>query len=188
MFKKFSNVELLGRFLTKEINNANIVTLSEEVLISIYNLTSSKKLFIYNLFLVNKNKNKNSTWENLSFKNKQSINISSFLYNSAEYLQWITENNVYFFEILLDKDNENNKNNFLKILNLCLYSSINNISFEIISKNKNIDSINYIINIGIINNFENHANKIISLLEEKNKKENKEDQILLYKDFVVLFH
>ena len=177
MFKKFSNVELLGRFLTKEINNSNIINLSEEVSISIYNLTSSKKLFIYNLYLVNKNKNKNSTWENLSFEIKQSMNISLFLYDNTEYLQWITENNAYFFEILIDKDNENNKNNFIKILNQYLYSSINNISFENISKNIDIDSIDYIINIGIINNFENHVNKVISLLEDKNKKEYEDEQI-----------
>ena len=113
IYKRFSKVELLGRLLTKKVKSKNIKTLSEEVNISIHNLSSAKKFFNYNLLLINKDKNKNSNWDNISFEIKESIELSLFSYNDAEYLQWNTEKNIYFLEILLDDyNNENQKKKF----------------------------------------------------------------------------
>jgi len=178
IYKRFSKVELLGHLLTKKVKSKNIKTLSEEVNISIHNLSSAKKFFNYNLLLINKDKNKNSNWDNISFEIKESIELSLFSYNDAEYLQWNTEKNIYFLEILLDDhNNENQKKNFFKILNRCLYSIINNISFEEVSNEIDINSINYIKNIGLIENLENYADKKIIFLEDKRNNEILEDQI-----------
>ena len=65
LLKRFSKVELLGRLLAKKEIHKKIITLSEEVSISIHNF--SKKYINYNLLLINKDKNNNSTWENLTF-------------------------------------------------------------------------------------------------------------------------
>ena len=175
LFKRFSKVDLIGCLLAKKEIHQKIITLSEEVSISIYNLSSSKKDINYNLLLINKDKYNNSTWENLTFEIKESLYISIFSYNEMDYLQWNADKNIYFLEIFFDE--YNNEDNFLKILNQCLYSIINHISFEEVLSEINLNSINYIKNIGIINNFENYADNIMLSLEDINNNEIIEHQI-----------
>ena len=174
LLKRFSKVELLGRLLAKKEIHKKIITLSEEVSISIHNF--SKKYINYNLLLINKDKNNNSTWENLTFEIKESLYISIFSSKDKDYLQWNVDQNIYFLEIFLDE--YNNEDNFLKILNKCLYSIINHISFEEVLSEINDNSINYIKNIGIIDNFENYADNIMLSLKDKNNNEIIEDQII----------
>ena len=177
LFNKFSEVKLLGRFLTKESKNKNIINLSEEVLASIYDLSSTKNSFQYELYLTNKDKNKNSIWENLSFKINPTIDFSFFFFNEVEYFQWRTQKNIYLFELLLDKLNEKNKNKFLELLKICLCSIIDNISFKKASNQIKINNKKYIINLGKIKNLEKHVDKMLSLLEENNNKIIEKDKI-----------
>ena len=175
--KKFSSIELSGRLLTKKINSKEIITLSEEAIICLHNNFSSKNSLCYNIELINNDKNINSTWENLSFEIKKSMNLSIFTYDNIDYLQWtILEKDIYFFQILIDEINNSNKNNFFKELNKCLYSIENNIPFENLSNQLDINPVDYIKNIGIIKDLDNYANSIIPSEEvEKNNKEESED-------------
>ena len=68
---KISKIELSGSFLTKEIKGKDLVTLSEDVTVCILNLSPSKTVFHYSLYISNKDKNKTENkalqWEHLSF-------------------------------------------------------------------------------------------------------------------------
>ena len=165
--KQFSNIELSGCLRTKEIKGKYIVTLSEEVLISIHNLPSKKKRFYYSLIVINKDKNKKNSWEKMDFEINPSMQVSIFFYNDIDYLQWINKNNIYFFEIFFDESNEINKNNFLKTLEKCLCSLTNNIPFEKVTNEIDINSLKHINNIGRIDDFGKHVDKIVSLLEKE---------------------
>lgn len=169
--KQFSKIELSGCLRTKEIKGKYIVTLSEEVLINIHNLSSKKNTFYYRLIVINKDKNKKNSWEQMDFEINPSMQVSIFFYNDIDYLQWINGNNIYFFELFFDESNENNKNNFFKTLEKCLYSLTNNIPFEKVSNEIDINSPKYINNIGKIHNFEKHVDKLQSLLEKEDDDE-----------------
>ena len=165
-----SRIEVIGRLLTKEINGKNVISLSEETAACALNLSSSKESFHYCLYITNKDKNENSNWEHLSFDIKQSMNLSHFNYNDVDCLQWFTKNNVYFLEILIDDFNERNKNNFWKVLEQCLCSTINNIPIERASIQVKKNSKKYIKYLGIINDLDSHVDQMIKQLEENNKK------------------
>ena len=173
-----SRVEVLGRLLTKEINGKNVVNLSEEVTACVLNLSnSSQTSFNYCLYFTNKDKNESSNWEHLSFDIKPSMQLSYFTNNEVDCLQWFTQKNVYFLEILIDDFNERNKNNFWKILEQCLYSINKNIPIERASLQTKKSSIKYIKNLGVIKDLSAHVDKMMKQLEEKNNKELLEDKL-----------
>ena len=167
-----SRIEVLGRLLTKEINGKNVVNLSEEVSACVLNLSSpSDSSYSYCLYFTNKDKNESSNWEHLSFDIKPSMQLSYFTNNEVDCLQWFTQKNIYFLEILLDDFNERNKNNFWKVLEQCLCSISKNIPIERASLQTKKSSIKYIKNLGIIKDLSSHVDKMIKQLEEKNKKD-----------------
>ena len=146
---KLSRIEVIGRLLTKEIKGTNIVTLTEESKACVLNL-SSEKTYHYCLYFTNQDKNENSNWEHLSFDINPSMNLSFFNYEDVDCLQWFTKTNIYFLEILLDDFNEINKNNFWKVLEQCLCSTINKIPIERASLLTKKSSTKYMKYIGVL--------------------------------------
>ena len=174
---KLSRIEVLARFLTKEINSKDIVTLSEEVTACVLNLSSSNTSFHYCLYITNKDKNENSTWEHLSFDIKPSMQLSHFTNNEVDCFQWFTQKNVYFLEILLDDLNERNKTNFWKVLEQCLFSLNKNIPIERAALQSKKTSIKYIKKFGAIKDLGAHVDQMIKKLKEQNNKELLEEKL-----------
>ena len=173
---KLSRIEVIGRLLTKEVNNQNIVNLSEEVTACVLNLSSSNS-YNYCLYLKNQDKNENSNWEHLSFNINLSMKLSYFIYNEVDYLQWFTNKNVYFLQFLIDDFNERNKNNFRKVLQQCLCSITNNIPIERASLQIKKSSINYLNDFRNIKDFGAHIDQMMKNLEEQNNKEMLEEKL-----------
>ena len=174
---KLSRIEIIGRFLTKEINGQNLTNLSEEVTVSVLNLSSSNTAFNYCFYITNNDKNENSNWEHLSFDIKPSMELSYFVNNDVDCLQFFTQKNMYFIEILIDDFNERNKNNFMKVLEQCLCSIKNNIPIERASLQISKSSIRYVKYLGIINDLGAHIEQMTKRLEEKNQKEMLEEKL-----------
>ena len=174
---KLSRIEIIGRFLTKEINGQNLANLSEEVTVSVLNLSSSNTAFNYCFYITNNDKNENSNWEHLSFDIKPSMELSYFVNNDVDCLQFFTQKNMYFIEILIDDFNERNKNNFMKVLEQCLCSIKNNIPIERASLQISKSSIRYVKYLGIINDLGAHIEQMTKRLEEKNQKEMLEEKL-----------
>ena len=173
---KLSRIEVLGRLLTKEINGQNVISLSEETLVCVLNL-SSENTYNYCLYFTNKDKNENSNWEHLSFDIKPSIDLSYFIYNDVECLQWFTKSNVYFLELLLDDLNEKNKDNFWKVLEQCLCSNINSIPIERASLQTKKSSVKYVKYLGIIKDLGIHVDQMVKQLQENLNKEMLEEKL-----------
>ena len=174
---KLSRIEVLGRFLTKELNGQNLINLSEEVTVCILNLSSDETSFNYCLYLTNKDKNENSNWEHLSFEIKPTMELSYFTNNDVDCLQFFTKKNIYFLEILIDEFNERNKNNFIKVLEQCLCSMQNNIPIERASLQIRKSSMRYINYLGAINDLSTHVEQMSKRLEDKNKNEILEEKL-----------
>ena len=175
--EKISKIEVSGRFLTREIKNQSIITLSEEVTACILNVSPSKTSFLYCLYISNKDKKENVKWEHLSFDIKPTMEISHFINNEIDYFQWFTQDNIYFLEIIEDDLTERNKINFWKILEQCLCSIIKNIPIQRAALQTKRNSNKYIKYYGKINDLNSHANKMIKYLEEKDKKKNDEEKL-----------
>lgn len=173
---RLSRIEIIGRLLTKEINNQKMVVLSEEVKASVLNLSSSN-IISYGLYLRNQDKNENSNWEHLSFNIDPSMKLSYFMYKEVDCLQWFTKKNVYFLEFLIDDLNERNRNNFWKVLEQCLCSVINKIPIERASLQLKKSSIHYLNNLGKINDLGVHVEIMVKKLEEENKNKMLEEKL-----------
>ncbi len=173
---RLSRIEIIGRLLTKEINNQKMVVLSEEVKASVLNLSSSN-IISYGLYLRNQDKNENSDWEHLSFNIDPSMKLSYFMYKEVDCLQWFTKKNVYFLEFLIDDLNERNRNNFWKVLEQCLCSVINKIPIERASLQLKKSSIHYLNNLGKINDLGVHVEIMVKKLEEENKNKMLEEKL-----------
>ena len=163
---KLSRIEVIGRLLTKEIKGTNMITLTEESKACVLNL-SSEKTYHYCLYFTNQDKNENSNWEHLSFDINPSMNLSFFNYEDVDCLQWFTKTNIYFLEILLDDFNEINKNNFWKVLEQCLCSTINKIPIERASLLTKKSSTKYMKYIGVIKDLGIHVEQMSKQLQDK---------------------
>ena len=169
---KLSKIEIIGRLLTKEINGQEVINLSEETSVIAMDLSKDND-YHYCLYFTNQDKTQKSNWENLSFDINFSMNLSNFNYNDVDCLQWFTKSNVYFFEILLDEENERNKNNFWKVLEQCLCSTINNISLERASLQIKKSSVKYMKYIGVVRDLGIHVEQMIKQLKEIQENANK---------------
>ena len=179
---KISKIELSGSFLTKEIKGKDLVTLSEDVAVCILNLSPSKKVFHYSLYISNKDKNKTENkalqWEHLSFDIKPEMNICHFLNNDSDCFQWFTKENIYFLQIPFDEINERQIFNFWKILEKCLCSIDKNIPIDRARLTIKKTSIKYIKNLGDIDDINKHADEMIQKLEKENKKKMEEEKLI----------
>ena len=173
---KLSKIEMIGRFLTKEIDAKNVVILSEEASICVLNLSDEKHLK-YSFLLTNNDIKENSKWDKLSFEIKMSMNLSTFINQNVECFQWNTEKNIYFFEILCDELNDRNKKNFIKVLEQCLYSLNKNIPANKAALQIKQTSKKYVKNFGIIENLEEHVDNELKKLKELNEKKNTDEKL-----------
>ena len=174
---KLSKIEVLASLLSKEINGKDLVTLSEEVTACILNVSPSKTSFHYCLYLENNTKNENVKWEHLSFDIKPQMQLSYFTIKEIDYFQWFTQDTIYFLEIQNDNKNERKKLNFWKILEQCLYSINKNVPIERASLQSKKTTKKYIKKFGEINDLNEHVDKMLKKLEEKNKKESLEKEL-----------
>ena len=93
--QKISKIEVLGRFLTQDINGKNLVVLSEECLAYVMNLSDiDKSTFTYTLNISNQDKDKKSSWNILSFELKPSMELSQFTNKDIDVFQWCTKTNI----------------------------------------------------------------------------------------------
>ena len=179
---KISKIELSGSFLTKEIKGKDLVTLSEDVTVCILNLSPSKTVFHYSLYISNKDKNKTENkslqWEHLSFDIKPEMSICHFLNNDSDCFQWFTKENIYFLQIPFDEINERQIFNFWKILEKCLCSIDKNIPIDRARLTIKKTSIKYIKNLGDIDDINKHADEMIQKLEKENKKKMEEEKLI----------
>ena len=179
---KISKIELSGSFLTKEIKGKDLVTLSEDVTVCILNLSPSKTVFHYSLYISNKDKNKTENkslqWEHLSFDIKLEMSICHFLNNDSDCFQWFTKENIYFLQIPFDEINERQIFNFWKILEKCLCSIDKNIPIDRARLTIKKTSIKYIKNLGDIDDIDKHADEMIQKLEKENKKKMEEEKLI----------
>ena len=182
--EKLSRIEVSGSFLTKEIKGKGLVTLSDEVTVYILNLSPSKTVFHYSLYIVNKDKEKNKTenkvfqWEHLSFDIKPEMNLSHFINNDSDCFQWLTKENIYFLKIAFDELNERKIFNFWKILEKCLCSIDRNIPIDRSKLTIEKTSVKYIKDFGDIDDIDKHADEMIKKLELENKKKIEEEKLL----------
>ena len=177
--EKMSRMEVLGRFLTQEINGKKLVVLSEECYAYAMNLSDpSKSSFNYTLNISNQDKSENSTWNILSFEIKPSMGLSQFTNKDIDIFQWCTKTNIYFLEILVDDMNERNIKNFRKVLEQCLYSVEKNVPFNRASIQSGKSSKKYLVDLGEINDLEKHVELVLKNLEEQKKKEELEKELI----------
>ena len=177
--EKMSRMEVLGRFLTQEINGKKLVVLSEECYAYAMNLSDpSKPSFNYSLNISNQDKSENSTWNILSFEIKPSMELSQFTNKDTDIFQWCTKTNIYFLEVLADDMNERNIKNFRKVLEQCLYSVDKNIPFNRASIQSRKSSKKYLKDLGEINDLEKHVELVLKNLEEQKKKEEMEKELI----------
>lgn len=170
-----SKIEVVGRLLTKELKGKGVTNLSEEVSACILNLTS--KGFHYSLLLTNNDVTKKSTWQQLSFEIKPSMQLSKFINQDVECYQWFTNKNVYFLELLIDEINSKNKDNFEKILEQCLCSLDKNIAVDRAAIQLKKSSKKYIKYLSKIKDLGSHVNKMEKKLEEQNEQELLEEKL-----------
>ena len=159
--EKISKIEVIGRLLTQDMTGKNLVVLSEECLACVMNLSDPKNsLYNYALYLSNQDvneKTKKSTWSNLSFEIKPSMDLSKFNNKDIDIFQWCTKTNIYFLELLVDEMNERNISNFQKILEQCLRSVSKNIPLNMSGVQSRKSSKKYIVDLGEINDLEKHV-------------------------------
>ena len=180
--EKISKIEVIGRLLTQEITGKNLVVLSEECLACVLNLSDPQNsLYSYTLYLTNQDvteKTKKSTWSNLSFEIKPTMDLSKFTNKDIDIFQWCTKTNIYFLELLVDEMNERNISNFQKILEQCMRSVIKNIPFNMAGIQTRKSSKRYIVDLDEINDLEKHVDFVLKNLEEKKKKEELEKELV----------
>ena len=173
-----SKIEVLGRLLTQDKSKQNLITLTEECLATILDLSQPTAPFVYSLYLTNQDMNENSNWSQLSFTIQPEMELSFFTNKDIDVFQWVTKTNIYFLEILLDEINDINKNNFWKVLEQCLCSTSKRIPIERARLQCQKSSVNYIQNLGEINDLNTHVKKTLSKLEERRKKEEMEKELI----------
>ena len=173
-----SKIEVLGRLLTQDKSKQNLITLTEECLATILDLSQPTAPFVYSLYLTNQDMNENSNWSQLSFTIQPEMELSFFTNKDIDVFQWVTKTNIYFLEILLDEINDINKNNFWKVLEQCLCSTSKRIPIERARLQCQKSSVNYIQNLGEINDLNIHVKKTLSKLEERRKKEEMEKELI----------
>ena len=177
--QKISKIEVLGRFLTQDINGKNLVVLSEECLAYVMNLSDmDKSTFAYTLNISNQDKDKKSSWNILSFELQPSMELSQFTNKDIDVFQWCTKTNIYFLEILVDDLNERNIKNFQKILEQCLCSVNKKIPFNRAGIQSRKTSKRYIQNLGEINDLEKHVEFLLKNFEEQKKKAELEKDLI----------
>ena len=174
--EKISKIEVIGRLLTQEITGKNLVVLSEECLACVLNLSDPQNsLYSYTLYLTNQDvteKTKKSTWSNLSFEIKPTMDLSKFTNKDIDIFQWCTKTNIYFLELLVDEMNERNISNFQKILEQCMRSVIKSIPFNMAGIQTRKSSKRYIVDLDEINDLEKHVDFVLKNLEEKKRRKN----------------
>ena len=180
--EKISKIEVIGRLLTQDMTGKNLVVLSEECLACVMNLSDPKNsLYNYALYLSNQDvneKTKKSTWSNLSFEIKPSMDLSKFNNKDIDIFQWCTKTNIYFLELLVDEMNERNISNFQKILEQCLRSVSKSIPLNMSGVQSRKSSKKYIVDLGEINDLEKHVDYVLKNLGEKKKKEELEKDLI----------
>ena len=157
-----SKIEVLGRLLTQDKSKQNLITLTEECLATILDLSQPTAPFVYSLYLTNQDMNENSNWSQLSFTIQPEMELSFFTNKDIDVFQWVTKTNIYFLEILLDEINDINKNNFWKVLEQCLCSTSKRIPIERARLQCQKSSVNYIQNLGEINDLKTHVKNTLS--------------------------
>ena len=171
-------IEVLGRLLTQDMTKQNLIILSQECSATILDLSQEGTPCVYSLYITNENMNENSNWSQLSFMIQPQMGLSFFTNRDIDVFQWVAKNNIYFLEILLDESNEINKHYFWKVLEQCLCSVNKKIPLERAKLLCQKSSINYIQNLGEINDLDGHVKKILGQLEEKRKKEEIEKELI----------
>ena len=171
-------IEVLGRLLTQDITQKNLVILSEECLASILDLSQPGTPFVYSMYIKNEDKNEKSPWSHLSFEIKPEMQLAIFNNKDIEVFQWFTKTNIYFLEILIDESNEINKINFWKTLERCLCSVTKKISIERAAIEVQRSSKNYVQKLGQINDLEQHVKYLVNQLTKQRQKEEEEKELI----------
>ena len=173
---KYLQIEIVCRLLSQDMTKqpeSSLIILSEEVLLTVKDFTEKNK-YHYCLYIVNNDKKLDSNWEQLTFDIKPSMNLCKFIDNESDYIQFNTQKSIYFLEILIDDSNNENKENFFNLLEMCLCSLDKNIPINKAKLQLKKSSKNYIKNLETITDMSTHIENETKKLKEINEKENSE--------------
>ena len=173
---KYLQIEIVCRLLSQDITKqpeSSLIILSEEVLLTVKDFTEKDK-YHYCLYIENNDKKLDSNWEHLTFDIKPSMNLCKFINNESDYIQFNTQKSIYFLEILIDDSNNENKENFFNLLEMCLCSLDKNIPINKAKLQLKKSSKNYIKNLETITDMSTHIENETKKLKEINEKENLE--------------